>query len=296
MERIQAALEKARTARNSATVPSVAVSLAPVDSTQQPNSAKPDPTLAWAALQPCQPDPARLVRNRIVSFASSMQSTPFDMMRTKVIQQMRANGWRRLGITSPTQGCGKSTIALNLAFSLARQSEFRTILAEVDLRRPTLGATLGLFGTNRSGFGKARAPKPADDRVDFARVLEGRADFGDAALRYGDGLAFALNAAAVRGSAELLHGSAVGPALAAIEAEYAPDLMLFDMPPMLVSDDVMAFLSHVDAVLLIAGAETTTIKQIDACERELAVQTNVMGVVLNKCNYMGPDAGYNYYG
>ena len=291
MERIQAALEKARAARNSVT-PAVAVSLAPVDSAQQPDAAQPDPTLAWAALQPCQPDPALLVRNRIVAFASSMQSTPFDMMRTKVIQQMRANGWRRLGITSPMQGCGKSTIALNLAFSLARQSEFRTILAEIDLRRPTLGATLGLYGTNR----KARAPKPADDRPDFARVLEGRAEFGDAALRYGEGLAFGVNAGPERGSAELLHGSAVGPALTAIEAHYAPDLMLFDMPPMLVSDDVMAFLTHVDAVLLIAGAETTTIKQIDACERDLAAQTNVMGVVLNKCNYMGPDAGYSYYG
>ena len=44
----------------------------------------------------------------------------------------------------------------------------------------------------------------------------------------------------------------------------------------------------------VAGAETTTIKEIDACERDLAAQTNVMGVVLNKCNYMGQ--GHSYYG
>ena len=37
-------------------------------------------------------------------------------------------------------------------------------------------------------------------------------------------------------------------ALAAIEARYTPDLVLFDMPPMLVSDDTMAFVGQVDAV------------------------------------------------
>ena len=72
--------------------------------------------------------------------------------------------------------------------------------------------------------------------------------------------------------------------------------MLFDLPPMLVSDDTMAFVGHVDAVLLIAAAEATTIKEVDSCERELASQTNVMGVVLNKCRYMGPEYGYSYYG
>ena len=47
-------------------------------------------------------------------------------------------------------------------------------------------------------------------------------------------------------------------------------------------------------VLLVAAAETTTIKEVDACERELASQTNVMGVVLNKCRYMDDTQGYSY--
>jgi Mrp family chromosome partitioning ATPase len=285
MEKIQAALEKARSARNAGTARAVLVAQPNIVAAPVADRAevKADPALAWAALTPCQPDVARLVKHRITAVTGGAQATPFDMMRTKVIQQMRANGWRRLAITSPTPDCGKSTIALNLAFSLARQTELRTILAEIDLRRPSLGATLGLRGTS-------------GDRPGFARVLEGKAEFADCALRYADGLALAVNDGPVRNSAELLHGSAVAPALAAIEARYAPDLMLFDMPPMLVSDDVMAFLAQVDAVLLVAGAETTTIKEIDTCERDLAAQTNVMGVVLNKCNYLGRESAYNYYG
>ncbi len=276
MEKIQSAIDKARAARTSATSGSAA---SPALHTASPQPLISDTAAAWAALQPYTPNLPRLLAQRVVALGAGKDVVLFDMMRTKVIQQMRANGWRRLAITSPSPVCGKSTIALNLAFSLARQTELRTVLGELDLRRPSLAKTLGV----RS-------------RAGFARVLQGGADFADVALRYSDGLALALNDGPVRNPAELLHGSAVSTQLAAIDARYAPDLMIFDMPPMLVTDDVMAFMGHVDAVLLIAAAETTTIKQIDACERELATQTNVMGVVLNKCQYMGQEYGYNYYG
>lgn len=295
MEKIQSAIAKARAARE-ILAPGHAVPISPAapgsgtfdhgppdhgpaDHAAGGGAATQTADAAWAALAPLATDPARLRDNRIVAFAGGHEAVSFDMMRTKVLQQMRANGWRRLAITSPTPACGKSTIALNLGFSLARQSELRTILAELDLRRPSLAGTLGIAG-----------------RPGFARVLQGRADFAEVALRYGEGLAIACNDGPVRNPSELLQGSAVTNALAAIEARYAPDIVLFDMPPMLVSDDTMAFIGQVDAVLLIAAAEATTVKEIDACERELASQTNVMGVVLNKCHYMGAEYGYSYYG
>lgn len=286
MEKIQSAIEKARAAR-AATPAGPAAGPPPAaaarDTVEPAPTAQaglaPDTAAAWAALPSFAADAARLRAGRIVTFAGGSETVSFDMMRTKVIQQMRANGWRRLAITSPTAACGKSTIALNLAFSLARQKELRTILAELDLRRPTLARMLGLPG-----------------RTGFSEVLEGRADFASSALRHGAGLALALNDGPVRNPAELLQASPVSGALAAIEARYAPDILLFDMPPLLVSDDAMAFIGHVDAVLLVAAAETTTIREVDACERELASQTNVMGVVLNKCRYMGAEYGYSYYG
>jgi len=64
---------------------------------------------------------------------------------------------------------------------------------------------------------------------------------------------------------------------------------------MLVTDDMMAFAGEVDCVLLVAAAEASTIKEVDTCERELAAQTNVLGVVLNKCRYTDRGAGYGYY-
>jgi len=70
--------------------------------------------------------------------------------------------------------------------------------------------------------------------------------------------------------------------------------VLFDMPPLLAGDDALAFIGHVDCVLLVAAAETSTIEEVDTCERELAAHTNVLGVVLNKCRYPDRQYGYSY--
>jgi hypothetical protein len=54
----------------------------------------------------------------------------------------------------------------------------------------------------------------------------------------------------------------------------------------------------VDCALLVAAAGSTTIAQVDACERDIAAHTNVLGVTLNKCRYLDKDQayGYDYYG
>ncbi len=279
MEKIQAAIAKARATRDGVVSP-LSTIVDPAPTVNIPTTGASDAVdTAWSNLTPYTPDMAALERSRIVTLAGGRAASPFDVMRTKLLQQMRANNWRRLAITSPSAACGKSMITLNLGFSLARQTDIRTIVAELDLRRPSLGKTLGVTQPHS-----------------FARVLAGEASLAENALRHSHNLMLATNQSSSRNPAELLNGAGVPSILTRIEATYAPDLIIFDMPPMLVSDDAMAFIGQVDCVLLVAAAEATTIKEIDACERELASQTNVMGIVLNKCRYMGPEYGYSYYG
>lgn len=290
MEKIQTALAKARAQRDAA--PKTGGEGDGRDKTAQAHAgylrAKEPPTptgdpariaAAWAALPELIIDPALMTRNRIVAFQGGKEARAIDQLRTRTLQQMRDNGWRRLAITSPTAGCGKSTIALNLAMSLQRQSNLRTLLIELDLRRPSMASLAGI-----------------KQDISFGHVLEGKRNFSDNAVRHGDNLAISSNPGPRRNTAELLGGATVPDVLNAIETEFAPDVMLFDMPPMLETDDIMAFARQVDCVLLVAGAEKTTIKQLDMCETELASQTNVMGVVLNKCHYIGSEYGYGYYG
>lgn len=308
MEKIQSALAKARAERDAAAPAQPAVKPAPqpaasekpaekplekTEAEQPVAPAEPTPDLisgaapakgtpevnaAWKNLPLMTVTPKNIKRNRIVALQGGREAASIDMMRTRVLQQMRDNGWRRLAITSPTASCGKSTIATNLAMSLQRQADLRTILMELDLRRPSLARILGI-----------------KNDMSCAHVLEGSRPFAQNAQRYGANLAITANQRPWRDPAELLSGANTPEMLTSIEAEYAPDVMIFDMPPMLMSDDMMAFARHVDCVLLVAGAESTTIKEIDICETDLASQTNVMGVILNKCRYMGPEYGYGYY-
>ncbi|MCB6180105.1 CpsD/CapB family tyrosine-protein kinase [Rhodobacter sp. Har01] len=274
MERIQSAIEKARQRR---------VGTLPDPAPRGPAPAAPQATpdrvqQAWQALEEYTPDPAVMKRSRILTYAGGPDAAPFDMMRTKVLQQMRANGWRRLAITSPGKACGKTTVSANLAFGIARQPEMRLALIEMDMRRPALAQALGI------GSGPQQ----------ISRVFEGKDPLSRQLLRFGTNLALGVNHAVVANTSELLHSPAVPDVLAAMEADLGLTLMLFDTPPMLAADDMLAFVSKVDCVLLVAAAESTSIAEIDRCERELSEQTNVLGVVLNKCRYTEPSYGYGY--
>ena len=262
MSTIQEAIAKARAARGDAPTPVAA----PVG----------DDT--WDSLTVFKPSIRRLRRNRVVAADGGRPAMDFDVIRTRMMQVMAANGWKRVAITSPTAACGKSTMVMNLAYSLSRHRDHRTMVLEMDMRKPSLSRAMQIPGEHQ-----------------FSRVLEGRAPFEDHAVRVNDNLIFATNVNAVAGSAELLQSPGTAAVLDDLTARYAPDTMLFDMPPMLTGDDTMAFISRVDCVLLLAAAEETSIKQIDKCERDIASQTNVMGVILNKCRYMDRDNAYDYY-
>lgn len=244
---------------------------APEASTKAPEPARSDADAAqaWSELAPLHLDRKAIRRNHLVAVTGRPGAAEVDAIRTRLLQQLKLKGFRSVAITSPSPGCGKSTVAMNLAFSLGRQPDQRTILADLDFRHPRLAQALGI-----------------SERHSFASVLNGTSPFANQALRHGDNLALATTHAAVPNPAELLQSRSASEALVKLRDEYAPTVMLFDVPPYNVHDDAMAFLSQVDCALIIAAAEKTTIKQIDRCEREVASQTSVLGVILNRCRYM----------
>jgi Mrp family chromosome partitioning ATPase len=274
MERIQAAIQKAKEQRGAidAPVPGGVGSAAPARGA--PRAAPVGP--AWNELAVFEPEARLVARNHIVTFEDvDPAHSHFDILRTKVLRAMRRGGWTSLGITSPTSGCGKTTLALNLAFSLAHQPDVRTVLVELDLRRPSMARQIGL-----------KVPQS------MASVLQGTRSVGESFVRYGDSLAIGTNAQSVRNSAELLMNPRTAEGIAAIKRAFLPDVIIYDLPPMLQSDDVMAFLPHLDCVLLVAGAEKSRLDEVDKCEKDIAEQTNVLGVALNLCRYMAEDFGY----
>lgn len=267
MDRLHSAIAKARATREGAVI------------TQRSGKAKlPQPSEAgadWSALPELHLAPTSLDENRLVAHRPGPAAMAFDLMRTNLLRQVQDRGWTRVAITSPGAGCGKTTVALNLAFSLARLTDIRVMVLEMDLRRPTMFQALGV-----------------DRFHNFSAVLAGTEAPETQLIRWGRNLVLGLSSSPVQSPAELLSSDRAADIVDLIEAAYRPDVMLFDMPPMVAGDDTLAFLDQVDCALMIAAADETPVQQIEQCGKELAAQTQVLGVVLNKCRIIDTQEVY----
>ena len=273
MERIKAAISRAKEARGAS---------APEPGLRPPSPAMldlppVDTPASWTALREFPLDEARLIESRVVTYSKDDPAhVPFDIMRTKIMRMLEQNSWTSIAVTSPTAACGKTMIATNLAFSFARQKATRCVLVDVDLKRPQVRKVLGITGEWSAGDYLAGAVEPEDFFV-----------------RMGENLAVGPTMQSFRHSAELLQHPDAFAALAKMKRLLQPTVVIYDLPPMLASDDAISFMPHVDCALLIAAAGTTTSRNLDDCERQLSEIIPVAGVILNK--YDLRSESYSYY-
>ncbi|MGC8201387.1 CpsD/CapB family tyrosine-protein kinase [Aliiroseovarius sp. PTFE2010] len=272
MEKLQSAIEKAREKRSSDPAERAA------KSQQRQVKRAGSPAARWSEIKPYEPDIDLLTKNRIVTLTPSAEANPFDILRTKVLLQMRQNGWKRLAVTSPTPECGKTTTACNLAFGMSRQSDLRTMLLDFDLHRPAVGKYLNISSGDA-----------------IQRILEEQGKFSELTHCYGGNLIIASARRPTADPTRLLMSGRVGELVDEIQNDYDPDLMIFDLPPLLSNDTTRSFLKNVDCALIMARAGSTTVSQIDNCEREVAELTNVLGIALNHCTYIEDGQKYDYY-
>jgi Mrp family chromosome partitioning ATPase len=271
VERLKAAIEKARERRGALGQEGGAAASTGSALTLRADRA------AWEALPSATPDAALLRRNRVVNFERGPRfNEPFDLLRTRLLKVCADNGWTRIGVTSPTKGCGKTMLCANLAFSLARRAGVHAVVVDLDLRAPKLSQTLGLSADARI--------------VDF---LNGEIGHEAVTTRIGDQLAFVLNDRSAPDAAERLQDPRSRAALSRMIDALSPTIVLYDMAPMLVGDETIGFLDDLDAVLFVAAAGQTRADQIEECDRLLGSAAPLIGVVLNKAEEAGSES-YQY--
>jgi protein-tyrosine kinase len=70
-------------------------------------------------------------------------------------------------------------------------------------------------------------------------------------------------------------------------------IVIFDLPPALVGDDVLAFFDSVDCMMLVVSEGSTSRAALENA-RHVIADMNLIGVVLNKATQSKDDA-YAYY-
>lgn len=234
---------------------------------------------AWDQIRTYEVNPLHLESKFLVSASrENPVAVAFDVLRTRLLHALKANGWHRVAVTSPTKGCGKTFVAANLAFSIAHKPSTRVVLMDLDLRVPNLAPTLGIR-----------------DAGNITHALDGTIPMEQHLLRIAPNLAVGLNKSPAQDPAELLQEPSTAKTLENMCDTLKPDVVIYDLPPALLCDDVLAFLPQVDGVLLVVDGHSTRAHEVRACERLFKDQTELLGVVLNRAEDSETDR-YGYYG
>jgi len=233
----------------------------------------------FAGLPNMIPDEGNLVRYRIVA---AQQDAPersmYKVLRTRVLQRLRAARWNVIGVSGTGPGEGKTVTAINLAYSLAQDVNHQVILVDLDLRRPSIHTYLGM--------------EPGKDLSDY---LNGSARLEDILVRPDEKrLAVLTNQTTHRDSSEVLSTPELTALVQRLRSLGPKTITIFDLPPALAGDDVLAFSPLIDAMLLVV-AEGTCRREHLAETNELLKDTEILGTILNRSREKSPSSGYYDY-
>ncbi len=213
---------------------------------------------------------------RIVSLHNNNpEFEAFRMLRTKILKQLRDNNWNSFAITAPTQGAGKSTVAVNLAIAMALDQNQSVLLVDLDLKYPKVHWYFGL--ENESGLRDYfLSDKPLSEilinpGIERLTILPGR------------GKAI--------GSSEILSGPRMKALMNEISSRNQSRIIIFDLPPVLATDDVLATTDCYDAVLLVIEEGKTQPEDLKKTLKMLSGK-NLLGTVLNKSQHPPEHKGY----
>jgi succinoglycan biosynthesis transport protein ExoP len=175
-----------------------------------------------------------------------------------------ANRPKSIVISSSIPAEGKTTIAINLAVSLA-DTGARVILVDADLRRPSIAEYMGLEG-----------------QVGLTTVLIGRADMKDVVQPFGTSSLDLLPAGQVPPNpSELLGSAAMASLLERLSASY--DMVLLDSAPLLPVTDAVVLSRLAGGALLVVGADRTHRPQLQQSLDSLETAgVHLFGLVMNK--------------
>lgn len=206
-------------------------------------------------------------KNKILPVVDDRSAvTAYKILRTRVLQRMRSNNWHSLIVTSAGPSEGKTLTACNLAVSVSNDVNQSVILVDLDLQRPSLATYFGL-----------------DVKASIGDFLTGNVNMDDIMYQPTgmDRIVIIPNRDAVPNASELLASPRMRTLLDWLKNQGPETIAIFDMPPVLACDDVLAFSPYADAILMVV-AEGMTDRSSLARTMEMISDRNLLGVVLNR--------------
>ena len=201
------------------------------------------------------------------------------LIRTRLERQME--GKKVLMITSSISGEGKSTVAANLAISMALKGK-RVMLVDCDLRNPTLGEIFNL----------------KEEFPGLVSILRGKCSLEDTLYEVTDrgesvGLTLLPGGAKESRLVEILGSETMSDLIDRLRER--ADVVILDTPPSAMLVDAMMLVKYVDAVAYVVMSDFARRRYVFDGVSELASSgAPIVGCILNGGKTRG--GSYGYYG
>jgi protein-tyrosine kinase len=224
-------------------------------------------------------DPEWLARNRCVVFdTASPEAEFYRVLRTRILHRTEGIKGVTVMVTSALPGEGKTTTAINLAFTFAKSYGKTVLLVDADLKQQRIREVLDF--ENDKGL--------ADYLLDSFPL-------SDAIVWPGyEKLTILSGGRTVPESSELLGSPGMKFLVEEMKSRYPERYVIFDVAPVLVGADALAFAPLVDCILFVVQAGRTSLQDVNRAIRMLP-QEKILGLVLNRDPHAAAkDYSYKY--
>lgn len=203
-------------------------------------------------------------------------SEEFRSLRTRLNHLQNQQRLHTLVVTSPSPAEGKTFTAINLALAESHLADTVVLLADLDLRRPTVHRQLQA----------ERSPGLSD-------FLLGQVTLSAALRRIaGSNLYFMPAGTPVKNPLELLNLPQVRSLFEEIPRVF--HWAIFDTPPLLFSADANLLSTIADGTILVVRIGETTFDNVTRAMQSLC-ENNVLGIVTNGARASELYSKYTYY-
>ena len=205
----------------------------------------------------------------------SLGAEKFRFLAVRLRQLRQSRPLKKILITSTIPQEGKSTVAANLACTLARRKQHKTLLLEGDLRRPTVAHKLG-FGKVP---GLSEWLRGETESMNIYRIEE----LGLWVLPAGN---------APENPLELMQSGKLAPLMEQLSEWF--DWIIIDSPPVLPLADTSVWVRLADGILLVTRNGTTERQHLNR-GLEALEKTKLLGALVNNSTNAAHSDYYQRY-
>lgn len=188
----------------------------------------------------------------------------YRMLRTKILSETEGKGSVAIMVTSPLSGEGKTTTAINLALTFAREFNQTALLVDCDLCKQDVCKTLG-FKSEKNLVDYLALNTPLSDIIVWPGIEK---------------LTIISGEKTICGSGDILASPLMKQLIEDLKSRYSDRFIIFDLPPVIGSSDAVVFSAIADYILIVAETGKTTENDLKKTV-EMLPKEKILGVVMN---------------